>query len=57
MRDMKEPAIEKSGGRASQAEKTASAKVLRQECSWHVEEQIDGQCGWRKVGKSRGEEI
>ena len=30
MRDMKEPALEKSGRRASQAEKIASARVLRQ---------------------------
>ena len=57
MRGMKEPVIEKSGQRASQAEKIASVKVLRQEFSWHVEEQRDDQCGWRRVGKTRGEEV
>lgn len=45
----------RSGGAKAGAtfhgEKTASAKVLRQEYGWSTKEQQGGQCGWNRVGE------
>lgn len=43
MSEVKKQALEISGGKASEAEGTASANVLGQLCAWMLEKQPGGQ--------------
>ena len=41
------------GGRESQAERIASAKVLRSDLSWNVQEQQGGHCGGNRMSEEK----